>query len=96
MVERGIDPDLRTYTALIDIFGRAGHITEALEMFDQMKRSHQPSIYVYRALISDLKKAGQFELAQKLSEEMKTSASELLGPEDFKHKFKGRKINKNK
>uniref|UniRef100_A0A0E0G9D8 Pentacotripeptide-repeat region of PRORP domain-containing protein n=1 Tax=Oryza nivara TaxID=4536 RepID=A0A0E0G9D8_ORYNI len=96
MVERGIDPDLRTYTALIDIFGRAGHITEALEMFDQMKRSHQPSIYVYRALISDLKKAGQFELAQKLSEEMKTSASELLGPEDFKKKFKGRKINKNK
>uniref|UniRef100_A0A0E0A0S9 Pentacotripeptide-repeat region of PRORP domain-containing protein n=1 Tax=Oryza glumipatula TaxID=40148 RepID=A0A0E0A0S9_9ORYZ len=95
MVERGIDPDLRTYTALIDIFGRAGHITEALEMFDQMKRSHQPSIYVYRALISDLKKAGQFELAQKLSEEMKTSASELLGPEDFKQKFKGRKINKN-
>uniref|UniRef100_A0A0D9WHT8 Pentacotripeptide-repeat region of PRORP domain-containing protein n=1 Tax=Leersia perrieri TaxID=77586 RepID=A0A0D9WHT8_9ORYZ len=94
MVDRGINLDLRTYTALIDSFGRAGHITEALGMFDQMKRSHQPSIYVYRALISDLKKAGRFELAQKLSEEMKTNASELLGPEDFKRKFKGRKINK--
>ncbi|XP_040379730.1 pentatricopeptide repeat-containing protein At1g11900 [Oryza brachyantha] len=96
MIERGINPDLRTYTALIDIFGRTGDITEALEMFDQMKRSYQPSIYVYRALISNLRKAGQFELAEKLSEEMKSSASELLGPEDFKRKFKGRKINKNK
>ncbi|KAG8068290.1 hypothetical protein GUJ93_ZPchr0005g14870 [Zizania palustris] len=96
MLERGINPDLRTYTSLIDSFGRAGHITEALEMFDQMKMSHQPSIYVYRALIGGLKKAGRIELAEKLSEEMNTSASELIGPEDFKQKFKGRKIKKNK
>ncbi|CAL4894107.1 unnamed protein product [Urochloa decumbens] len=86
MLERGVNPDLRTYTALIDSFGRAGHITEALEMFDKMKMSHKPSVYVYRALISDVKKAGRFELAQKLSEEMNSSASDLLGPEDFKQK----------
>ncbi|XP_062179475.1 pentatricopeptide repeat-containing protein At1g11900-like [Phragmites australis] len=91
MSGRGITPDLRTYTALIDSFGRAGHIADALKMFDQMKKSHKPSIYVYRALISDLKKAGQFELAQKLSEEMNSSASDLLSPEDFKQKFKGRR-----
>ncbi|KAL6841426.1 hypothetical protein ACP4OV_028944 [Aristida adscensionis] len=92
MSDRGISPDLRTYTALIDSFGRAGHFADALKMFDQMKNSHKPSIYVYRALISDLKKAGQFELAQKLSEEMNSSASDLLGPEDFKKKFKGRRV----
>ncbi|TKW26686.1 hypothetical protein SEVIR_3G206600v4 [Setaria viridis] len=92
MLERGINPDLRTYTALIDSFGRAGHITEALEMLDKMKMSHKPSVYVYRALISDVKKAGQFELAQKLSEEMNSSASDLLGPEDFKQKYKGRRF----
>ncbi|RLN29570.1 pentatricopeptide repeat-containing protein [Panicum miliaceum] len=90
MLERGVNPDLRTYTALIDSFGRAGHITEALEMLDKMKMSHKPSVYVYRALISDMKKAGQIELAQKLSEEMNSSASDLLGPEDFKQKNKGR------
>jgi pentatricopeptide repeat protein len=90
MLERGVNPDLRTYTALIDSFGRAGHITEALEMLDLMKMSHKPSVYVYRALISDLKKAGQCELAQKLSEEMNSSASDLFGPEDFKQKNKGR------
>lgn len=95
MQERGITPDLRTYTALIDIFGRSGHITEALEMFQRMKKSHQPSVYVYRALISNLKKAGQVELAQKLTEEMNSSASELIGPEDFKPKNKGRRFRKN-
>ncbi|XP_051229957.1 uncharacterized protein [Lolium perenne] len=90
MVGRGIDPDLRTYSALIDGFGRAGRVTDALEAFEQMKKSHQPSVYVYRALISDLKKAGRFELAQKLSDEMDSSASDLLGPQDFKKKFKGK------
>lgn len=94
MVERGITPDLRTYTALIDCYGRAGHITDALEMFQKMKKSEQPSIYVYRALISDLKKAGQLEIAQKLTEEMTSNASELLGPEDFKKKNKGRRFRK--
>uniref|UniRef100_A0A0A9DEX3 Pentatricopeptide repeat-containing protein n=1 Tax=Arundo donax TaxID=35708 RepID=A0A0A9DEX3_ARUDO len=94
MSERGVSPDLRTYTALIDGFGRAGQITDALEMFDQMKKSHKPSIYVYRALINDSKKAGQFEIAKKLSEELSSSASELLGPEDFKQKNKGRKFRK--
>ncbi|KAF8719448.1 hypothetical protein HU200_024165 [Digitaria exilis] len=92
MLERGIKPDLRTYTSLVDSFGRAGHITEAMEMLDKMKMSHKPSVYVYRALISDVKKAGQFELAQKLSEEMNSSASDLLGPEDFKQKNKGRRF----
>lgn len=96
MLERGISPDLRTYTALIDSFGRAGHIADALEMFDHMKKSHQPSIYVYRALISNLKKAGRCELAQKLSEEMNASALELLGPEDFKQKFRGRNKGNNR
>ncbi|CAD6271783.1 unnamed protein product [Miscanthus lutarioriparius] len=94
MLERGITPDLRTYTALIDSFGRSGHITDALEMFQKMKKSHQPSVYVYRALISNLKKAGQFELAQKLTEDMNSSASELIGPEDFKPKNKGRRFRK--
>ncbi|KAF6982750.1 hypothetical protein CFC21_001098 [Triticum aestivum] len=91
MFERGISPDLRTYTALIDCFGRAGHIADALEAFEQMKKSHQPSIYVYRALISDMKKAGRFELAEKLTDEMNSSASDLLGPEDFRQKSKGRR-----
>lgn len=95
MVERGITPDLRTYTALIDSFGRSGHITEALEMFHEMKKSHQPSVYVYRALTSNLKKAGQFELAQKLTEDMNSSASELIGPEDFKANNKGIRFRKN-
>ncbi|OQU78198.1 hypothetical protein SORBI_3009G176300 [Sorghum bicolor] len=95
MLERGIAPDLRTYTALIDSFGRSGHITDALEMFQKMKKSHQPSVYVYRALISNLKKAGQFELAEKLTEDMSSSASELIGPEDFKPKNKGRRFRKN-
>lgn len=94
MFDRGICPDLRTYSALIDGFGRAGRITEALEVFEEMKKSHQPSIYIYRALISDLKKAGRIELAQKLLEEMNSRASDLLGPEDFKQKFKGRRITK--
>ncbi|KAI5022226.1 hypothetical protein ZWY2020_058956 [Hordeum vulgare] len=92
MFERGISPDLRTYTALIDCFGRAGHIADALEAFEQMKKSHQPSIYVYRALISDMKKAGRFELAEKLADEMNSSAPDLLGPEDFRQKSKGGRV----
>ncbi|GJN14735.1 hypothetical protein PR202_gb01591 [Eleusine coracana subsp. coracana] len=96
MLEKGITPDLRTYTALIDSLGRAGHISDALEMFQQMKKSHKPSIYVYRALISDTKKAGRYELALKLSEEMNANTSDLLGPEQFKQKFKGRRIRNNR
>jgi pentatricopeptide repeat protein len=96
MLERGVAPDLRTHTALIDSLGRAGHINDALEMFEQMKKSHQPSIYVYRALISNAKKAGWYDLAVKLSEEMNSSASDLIGPEQFKQKFKGRRIRNNR
>lgn len=88
MFEKGINMDLRTYTAVIDGLGRAGHVEEALNMFSEMKKSQQPSIYIYRALISDLKRAGKFELALNLSEEMNSTSSKLIGPKDFKPKQK--------
>ena len=88
MVGRGIELDLRTYTALVDGLGRAGHVIDAMRLFDEMKRSHRPSIYVYRAMISNLKKAGRFEFALNLLEEMNSNTLKLVGPEDFKQKNK--------
>ncbi|XP_043716119.1 pentatricopeptide repeat-containing protein At1g11900 [Telopea speciosissima] len=87
MAERRIEPDLRTYTALIDSFGLSGNVKEALRLFDDMKKKQiSPSIYIYRSLISNLKRVGKLELAMRLSEEMDSSASNLVGPKDFKRK----------
>lgn len=83
MIKRGIGPDLRTYTALVDGFGRSGNLEGALELYNEMKRKRIRPTYIYRSLISNLQKVGMFELAQYLSEEMKLRESELVGPNFF-------------
>ncbi|KAI3991271.1 hypothetical protein MKX01_034590 [Papaver californicum] len=89
MCDRGLKPDLRTYTALIEGFGRLGHAEEALRLLRDMKtRGVRPSIYIYRGLISNLKKIGKFELVINLEAEMNSSFSDLIGPEDFKRKYR--------
>ncbi|GAY35427.1 hypothetical protein CUMW_278430, partial [Citrus unshiu] len=87
MGESGIKPDLLTYTALIDSFGRTGNIEESLRLFNDMKQQQiRPSIYVYRSLIDNLKKMGKVDLAMTIFEEMNSSLSDLAGPKDFKRK----------
>ena len=36
MVDSGIEPDLLTYTALIESFGRSGNVEASLELSDEM------------------------------------------------------------
>lgn len=87
MVGCGIEPDLLSYTAVIDSLGRSGNTKEALRLFDEMKEREKirPSVYVYRALIDCLKKSGEFQRALQLSDELKnTSSLDLAGPLDFK------------
>lgn len=87
MDESGIEPDLLTYTALIQNFGRTGNIEESLKLFREMKTKQiRPSIYIYRSLINRLKKMGKVELAMTLLEEMNASLPNLAGPRDFKRK----------
>ncbi|KAK3014014.1 hypothetical protein RJ639_008446 [Escallonia herrerae] len=89
MGEKGIEPDLRTYTALIECSGRLGQLEESLRLFGEMKcRGIQPSIYVYRSLIHFSKKMGKLELAMNISEEMNACLANLVGPEDFKKKYR--------
>ncbi|KAK9285199.1 hypothetical protein L1049_024387 [Liquidambar formosana] len=89
MGESGLEPDLRTYTALIESFGRLGNIEESLRLFSEMKqRRIRPSIYIYRSLINNLKKMGKLDLAMTFSEEMNSCLSDLVGPKDFKRKYR--------
>ncbi|KAK2985934.1 hypothetical protein RJ640_008150 [Escallonia rubra] len=89
MGEKGIEPDLRTYTALIECSGRLGQLEESLRLFGEMKlRGIQPSIYVYRSLIHFSKKMGKLELAMNISEEMNACLANLVGPKDFKKKYR--------
>ncbi|KAL6141409.1 hypothetical protein ACLB2K_059697 [Fragaria x ananassa] len=56
-------PDLLSYTVVIDGLGRSGNIEESLRLFDQMKKRRiRPSLYLYRAVISNLKKMGKVEI----------------------------------
>lgn len=86
MVGKGFELDLQSYTALIDGLGRAGHVEDALILFSEMKKFHRPSIYVYRAMIANLRKIGKMQSSMDLMEEMNSSASKLIGPEDFRKK----------
>lgn len=85
MKDSGVQPDLLTYTALIECFGRSGNVHQSLSLFHEMKlKQIRPSIHIYRSLISNLKKMGKVEVAMAISEEMNSSLSELAGPKDFK------------
>ena len=87
MNENQLTPDLRTYTALIESFGRSGNVEEALGLFSAMKNEQvRPSIYIYRSLINNLKKMGKLEAASLLVNEMNNSLPNLVGPKDFKRK----------
>ena len=86
MGDNRIQPDLLTYTALIDCFGRSGNVEESLRLFSEMKeRQFRPSIYIYRSLVNNLKKMGKLELVESLLEEMNScSSSDRASPKDFK------------
>ncbi|KAF6142220.1 hypothetical protein GIB67_022021 [Kingdonia uniflora] len=72
MEEKGCPPNVVTYTAMIDGFGKAGNVDMCLQLFRQMSaKGCAPNFVTYRVLINHCCAAGLFDETRKLLEEMK-------------------------
>lgn len=64
MVRAGIDPDVRTYTILMDAYGKAGEWKRASMVFDQMERAgFVADVLAHAVLVRAYALVDKFELA---------------------------------
>ncbi|KAF9595838.1 hypothetical protein IFM89_005324 [Coptis chinensis] len=72
MEEKGCHPNVVTYTAMIDGFGKVGNVKMSLMLLEQMgAKGCTPNFVTYRVLIDQCCAAGLLNEAHKLLEEMK-------------------------
>ncbi|XP_047177027.1 pentatricopeptide repeat-containing protein At1g05670, mitochondrial-like [Vigna umbellata] len=71
MVEKGLTPNVVTYTTLVDGLCKRGEVDIANELLLEMsEKGLQPNVCTYIALINGLCKVGNIEQAIKIMEEM--------------------------
>ncbi|CAH8355355.1 unnamed protein product [Eruca vesicaria subsp. sativa] len=70
MPEMELTPDAVTYSTMIDCCCKAGQIDEALEIFDELRKSSVSSAVCYNRIIGALCKKGMFETATEVLMEM--------------------------
>ena len=64
MVQRGISPEVRTYTALMNAYGLAGEYRRAEAIFQEMQKAgFLPDALTYAVLVRAFGGADKFELA---------------------------------
>ena len=64
MVQRGMSPEVRTYTALMNAYGLAGEYRRAEALFqDMQKAGFLPDALTYAVLVRAFGNADKFELA---------------------------------
>jgi pentatricopeptide repeat protein len=64
MIEDGVNPNMYTYSTMIDAFAKNGQIEKAIEVFDSiMKDGVRPDVFVYTSMIDAFAKNGQIEKA---------------------------------
>lgn len=66
--DHGIIPTMKHYACMVDLLGRAGHLTEAEEFINQMP--FEPSLVVWRTLLGACKIHGDIELGKRIAERM--------------------------
>ncbi|MBA0681335.1 hypothetical protein Goari_023149 [Gossypium aridum] len=72
MEEKGCYPNVVTYTAMIDGFGKAGKINKSLELLEQMgSKGVAPNFITYSVMINHCCIVGLLDKAYELLEEMK-------------------------
>jgi pentatricopeptide repeat protein len=61
MLAKCVEPNVYTYTALINLFGKHGYVDTAQQIFDLMQQSdhHRPTTVTYCAMIEVLRLANQ-------------------------------------
>ncbi|SAL98710.1 hypothetical protein [Absidia glauca] len=61
MLAKCVEPNVYTYTALINLFGKHGYVVTAQQIFDLMQQSdhHRPTTVTYCAMIEVLRLANQ-------------------------------------
>ena len=68
----GIQPDVRTYSAMISTCGKARNLKAAREYFEEMKGAGvEPNVITYNAMVSTCGKRRNLEAAREYFEEMK-------------------------
>ncbi|KAM2204550.1 hypothetical protein FF2_023701 [Malus domestica] len=78
MAKRGVLPTNNTYAMLVDVYGKAGHVKEALLWIKHMKlRGMFPDDVTMNTVIRALKHAGEFDRADKFYKDWCTGKIEL-------------------
>lgn len=74
MQARGIEQNVHTYTALMNVYGKCGKYTLALNIYQKMVEAGQvPNVVTYNTLIHTFGKLGQCDKALKVLDTMKKS-----------------------
>ncbi|GAX81604.1 hypothetical protein CEUSTIGMA_g9032.t1 [Chlamydomonas eustigma] len=73
MLERGIERNVHTYSALMNVLIKAGRLQDALNVYciDMQKSNVQPNLVTYNTLIDCYGKTGQWGEALQVLEEMR-------------------------
>ncbi|KAK8970623.1 Pentatricopeptide repeat-containing protein [Platanthera guangdongensis] len=67
-----IEPNVKHYGSMVDMLGRAGRLTEAFELAEEMKmtRRLEPNAVVWRALLGACRTHGEVELGERANAEL--------------------------
>nr|POF06336.1 pentatricopeptide repeat-containing protein [Quercus suber] len=72
MIGKGIDPNVFTYSALMDGFCKGGHSSQAMELLEMMiSKRQRPNMITYSTLIHGLCKEGKLREALEILDRMK-------------------------
>ena len=78
MVQDGVQPNTKTFTALISSVGKLNSLDQAMEMINELL-AHEPDssnlTATYSALMSACEKAGQWDLAVALFDKISAQVS---------------------
>lgn len=71
IVKAGFEPDIVSYSSLLNAFGKSGHPEKAHEVLELMKkRSRRPNLVTFNGLVDAYAAAGKYEQARELLHDM--------------------------
>lgn len=82
MADNGVQPNTKTFTALIGSVGRMNTMEQAMEIIEQLlshDKDRDSQTQTYSALMSACEKAGQWDLAVALFDKMSADVSLPIG-----------------
>lgn len=70
MLEKGLTPNLITYTAMINVYGQAGLCAKAMDVFQELKSACPPDDFAFMSAMSACARSGNYADARGLFVEM--------------------------